>query len=416
MLENYRHPGEFEPQSDVFMEWIPDVYQMKGYDNGASCAEIVRALQMYGSVKLHINCGAEGVIERAKSCLAENGVTIALIEFTQFADPNCYVRDNGPTIMVSDEGGRVLVNPNWSYYGTLQPEDPYCVQSRIASVQMGVSLGIFDIVNSSVVSEGGDREFNGQGVMMCIEDTEVRKRNPGLTKAQVEAEFKRLYNVKKIIWIPQPLVEDDDFRIGPLEYRDGVPYLGSSFAAHIDEMCRFVDANTVLLAEVSDEEAAASTIGAENRRRLDAAFEVLSKATDAFGGPFVIKRMPIPVAIDYVLTEADENYGLYKGPIDNRGGSFADGTPWPEGDIHLIASTGYGNFLICNGVVIGQRYWNEGMDPKIKAKDEAAEAVLTECFPHRKVVMVDSLALNMTGGGVHCWTKNVPASGLTRTA
>ena len=78
--------------------------------------------------------------------------------------------------------------------------------------------------------------------------------------------------------------------------------------------------------------------------------------------------------------------------------------------IHLIASTGYCNFLICNGVVIGQRYWHEGMDPAIKGKDEAAQAVLEECFPDRTVVMVDSLALNMTGGGVHCWTKNVAAS------
>ena len=29
------------------------------------------------------------------------------------------------------------------------------------------------------------------------------------------------------------------------------------------------------------------------------------------------------------------------------------------------------------------------------------------CFPDRKVVMIDSLALNLAGGGVHCWTKNV---------
>ena len=109
-------------------------------------------------------------------------------------------------------------------------------------------------------------------------------------------------------------------------------------------------------------------------------------------------------------TEDDENYGLYEGPVMEMGGAFADGTPWPGGPIHLIASTGYCNFLICNGVVIGQRYWHEGMDPAIKGKDEAAQAVLEECFPDRTVVMVDSLALNMTGGGVHCWTKNVAAS------
>lgn len=410
MLENYRHPGEFEPQSDVFMEWIPDSYQMKGYDNGKSCAEVVKALQDFGGAKLHVNCGFEGVVDRAKECLSQNGVDVSSIDFLQLEDPNCYVRDNGPTVVVDDKGGRILINPNWSYYGTLPPEDPYCLQSRIAAVQMGVSLGIFDIVNSNVVSEGGDREFNGDGVMMCVEDTEVRKRNPGMTRDEVEAEFKRLYNVEKVIWVPQPLLEDDDFRNGPLEYRDGVPYLGSSFAAHIDEMCRFVDAHTLLLAEVTEEEAEKSAAAAENKRRLDAAYEVVANATDIHGEKFTVKRMPIPIAIDYVLTEEDESYQLYKGPIDEIGGTFFDGTPWPEGPVHFIASTGYCNFLICNGVVVGQRYWHEGMDPAIKAKDEQAEAVLNDCFPGRKVVMIDSLALNMTGGGVHCWTKNVPVS------
>lgn len=411
MLEGYRYPGEFERQSDVFMEWIPESYQMEDYDNGKSCAEVVKALQDYGEVDLHINCGEEGVYERAKECLEENGVDVSKIEFTFFRDPNCYARDDGPSVMVNDKGGKVLINPNWSYYGVSTPDDPFCLQSRIAAVQMGVSLGIFDIVNSDLVSEGGDREFNGHGVMMCIEDTEVRKRNPGYTKEQVEEEYRRLYNVEKFIWIPKPMLEDDDFRMAPLEYRDGVPYIGSSFAAHTDEMCRFIDEHTILLAEVSDEEAAASAIDAENKKRLEAAYEVVSKATDVDGNPFVVKRMPVTVAVDYTLTPDDDSYMIFKGPIDDMGGCFADGTPWPEGPLHLIAATGYCNFLICNGVVIGQRYWHEGMDVRIKEKDAQAEAVLKDCFPDRKVIMADTLALNMTGGGVHCWTKNVGASG-----
>lgn len=410
MYENYRHPGEFERRSDVFMTWLPDDIQMEGYDNRATCVEIVRALQDYGDAKLRINCGAEGVLEKARAILSEAGIDVDAIAFTQFADTNWYVRDNGPNILVNDEGGRCMVNPGWSYYGVWDEASPEAVCARRAGVHMGVELGCFDIRTSNLVSEGGDREFNGDGVMMCIEDTEVRKRNPGCSKSDVEAEYKRLYNVEKIIWIPQPLLEDDDYRTGPLEYRDGEPYFGTSFAAHIDEMCRFVDARTVLLAEVTDEEAAASEAARENKRRLDAALEVLRAATDVHGEPFVIERMPMPVPIDYLLTESDADYALYKGFIDEMGGTFADGTPWPEGDLHFIASTGYCNLLICNGVVIGQRYWREGADPAIKAKDEQAEAVLARCFPDRHIVMVDSLALNMSGGGVHCWTKDVPVA------
>lgn len=81
--------------------------------------------------------------------------------------------------------------------------------------------------------------------------------------------------------------------------------------------------------------------------------------------------------------------------------------PWPEDELHLFGATSYCNFLVCNGLVLGQRYWQEGMDESIKEKDAQAEAALQAAFPDRKVVMIDSLALNMAGGGVHCWTKNV---------
>ena len=40
----------------------------------------------------------------------------------------------------------------------------------------------------------------------------------------MEEEFKRLWNVEKIIWLPQPLYDDDDFRMAPLDYlEDGTP-------------------------------------------------------------------------------------------------------------------------------------------------------------------------------------------------
>ena len=60
--------------------------------------------------------------------------------------------------------------------------------------------------------------------------------------------------------------------------------------------------------------------------------------------------------------------------------------------------------------MLGQRYWHEGMDASIKEKDERAKSVLQECFPDREVIMIDVFALNLMGGGVHCWTKDVAAA------
>ena len=152
--------------------------------------------------------------------------------------------------------------------------------ARRCGAQMAIDLDVFDAINSDMVSEGGNREFNGAGVMIAVEDTEVNKRNPEYTKQEIEQEYKRVWNLYKIIWIPQPLLEDDDIRKGPIdELADGTLVWPGSFAAHADEYCRFVGEDTVLLAEVTDEEAAESPVSAENKRRIDAAYEILKNET-----------------------------------------------------------------------------------------------------------------------------------------
>ncbi len=408
MANTFRYPGEFEPQTDVFVEWLPYGEPIKGFDALKPVTEVVRNLIEHGDVQMHINCCpmVEGLLENCKETLSTAGIDIEQIDFLEYPeDPNSfYFRDNGPNIMVDDEGHTLVVNPSWSFYGRYETNEGLRDLSRKIGVHAAVGLGCYDILSSDMVSEGGDREFDGAGVLMCIEDTEVRKRNPGYTKEQVEAEYKRIWNVEKIIWLPQPLYDDDDFRMAPLDYEaDGTPIVGASFAAHTDEMCRFVARDTILLAEVTEEEAAESPISAENKRRLDAAYEVVSKATDANGNPYKILRIPASGHIQYIQRPGDDLYDYYHELV---GDAFMDGTPWPADELHLFGATSYCNFLVCNGIVLGQRYWQEGMDEAIKVKDQQAEAALQAAFPDRKVVMIDSLALNMAGGGVHCWTKN----------
>ena len=84
--------------------------------------------------------------------------------------------------MVDDKGHSYMVNPAWTYYGVWDKNSPECQSARKAAVHMAVALGCFDIVNSEMVSEGGDREFDGHDTLIAIEDTECRKRNPSSRK------------------------------------------------------------------------------------------------------------------------------------------------------------------------------------------------------------------------------------------
>lgn len=119
MYSQFRYPGEFENRSDVFVTWLPPYIGAGEFDSRKPCAEIVKAL--VDQVQVHVNCGQPGCLEDAQNYLQEAGVDLSKIKFTQFEDTNWYGRDNGPNVMVDDEGNRILINPNWSYYGVYDP-------------------------------------------------------------------------------------------------------------------------------------------------------------------------------------------------------------------------------------------------------------------------------------------------------
>ena len=82
---------------------------------------------------------------------------------------------------------------------------------------------------------------------------------------------------------------------------------------------------------------------------------------------------------------------------------YEDGSVFPQGEeVPVIAAASYLNFLISDKVIIGQKYWKEGKDLAIKARDEQVKGILQEIFPKRNVIMLDALAINFGGGGIHC--------------
>lgn len=316
-IEKFRFPGEFEPQTDVFINWLPDYCAGEDGDKGREVlVEVVKNL--LGHVNVHVNCGCETSLEACKQMLADAGVDVSdpdtegqrntaadngdekfspFIRFTQFDDWSVSIRDNGPDVMIDDEGNTLAVNMRWSNYSNNDKMEPAQQLARRAGANMAIDLDVFDMVNSDMVSEGGNREFNGKGVMIAVEDTEVVKRNPEYTKEEIEDEYKRVWNLDKIIWIPKPMLEDDDIRKGPIDkMEDGTLIWPGSFAAHADEYCRFVDEDTVLLAEVTEEEAAEGPISAENKRRIDAAYEILKNETLPDGRPAEDRAHALPGA------------------------------------------------------------------------------------------------------------------------
>lgn len=88
---------------------------------------------------------------------------------------------------------------------------------------------------------------------------------------------------------------------------------------------------------------------------------------------------------------------------------YRNGSTFPNGEpIKVMAALSYLNFIITNKVVIGQSCWREGMPDDLKLKDENAAQILQSVFPDRKIIMIDALAVNLGGGGIHCISMHQP--------
>lgn len=429
MLEHhsYKGVGEFEPQESVLLTWPSTKYVYPGYDWESVAVEIVRELQAVVPVHIQVDFRTA---EEIGGILTDANVPLDNITFVKFTsdfidvpqtqqeayDMNyevSYFRDYGAEVVMDDDGNRANVEFDQAWF-MLDGSNRY---DRAAALQTAAQrwhaelVGITKHLPSMFTSEGGDRELNGDGVFMGVERTEVAKRNPQFTKEEVEREYSRLFNVSKFVWLPEGSYDDEDYAWGAIPGPDGEynAYRSQTANGHVDEIARFVSPDTILLAEISEEEAREDPLARLNKVRLDAAFEAISAATDAHGKPFNIVRIPVPepIYVDFDM-DIDSVVGTAWADVKGRD-TLDDGSPAPKGLVKFLPALSYCNFLITNGLVLAQKYYAEGMPESVREKDEEAKRVLEQCFPDRKVVQINTLPLNLNGGGIHCFTRHVPA-------
>jgi agmatine deiminase len=139
---------------------------------------------------------------------------------------------------------------------------------------------------------------------------------------------------------------------------DGI--VGDDTDGHVDDVTRFVDDRTIITAVEPDE-------SDENHEPLAENLERLRGLRRPDGHPYRIVELPMPSALTI------------------------------RGD-RMPAS--YANFYIGNSVVLMPAFDDE--------MDRAAEAILEECFPSRKIVSLDCRRLIWGLGAFHCLTQQVP--------
>jgi len=297
-----------------------------------------------------------------------NSNNVALLPF-KMEDDNIWIRDYAP-IFMQDEHLNTMVF-SFLYPHVAQAEYNFFAEQFASQNQL-------PFMRSKIYSSGGGREINGKGTIILIEGYE-KTINPNMSKEEIEHEYREKFNQTNFIWLKRGLPMDDHFDNGPVFeniYGNGVNW-------HIDEFCRFANAETILLAQVDSADLVHGGLYQILWERLEESYEILKSSLDQDGKPFNIVRVPqAPV----ILKEAD-----YHGT-----------------DIFFTPITSYLNFVLSNNTVVIPAYFRIGDPESIKAKDNKAKEVFESVFPNKKVAMINSLDLNYLGGGLHCITATKP--------
>ncbi|WP_338824195.1 Putative agmatine deiminase [Moorella humiferrea] len=358
-VTSYVFPGEFEKQQALWLQWPEEEYSTASDPVYPVFVEIIKALEPHERVNLIVRGKEE--IAQVEDLLKANGYNGKNLYYYVIDHLSIWARDVGP-IFVKDNQNRLnVVDFGFNNYGRGASQYFIDTESQIhRAVARQLNL---PLVWTNLVSEGGGVESNGKGTIMLTESVAL-DRNPGMTKEEIEKEYKRVLGAKKVIWLKQGLAEDDLITRG-----------------HINEIARFADPHTILLAQVLPEDRYTNTTSEDSYLRMEENYNILLNSTDQYGKPFRIIRIPMPPT-------------LY-GEVDTTG---------------KIPVRSYLNYAVTNGAVLVPTYRKPGRSEKIKAVEDQVTGIFRELFPGRKIISINAESVNLWGGGLHCITQHMPAN------
>ena len=356
---DYIFPAEFERQQAVWLQWPEGQYMTGDQSVIPAFLSIIKALQPHIMVNIMSNSNDE--IATIQSLLQENGSSgknnISYYIINHFS---IWARDVGPFFVKNRANRLAVADFGFNNYGKGASHNFIDVESNIHK-SVAKILGI-PLVPTELISEGGAVESNGNGTIMLTESVALN-RNPKMTKAQIENEYKCVLGAKKVIWLKQGLAEDDLITKG-----------------HIDEIARFADSGTILLAQVLPDDAYTNSTSYASYLRMEDNYDILRRSTDQNGRPFQIVRIPMPPTLYQVTDETGK-----------------------------IPVRSYLNFVVTNGAVLIPSYWHPGRSDRLKTVEDQVIKTFRSLFSGREVIAVNVESINFWGGGIHCVTQQMPA-------
>lgn len=339
-----RFPAEWEKQQGILLcfphngkDW-PGKYQAIQW----VFVEFIKKVSSYERVFLIVR--DLELKEKVTEKLSMADVNLEKISFIIQKTNRSWMRDSGP-IIVKNGKTREALNFNfngWAKYSNYKLDKAV---PKVVAHSLNLPLTQVTYKGKPVVLEGGALEVNGKGTLItseeCLMHPTVQVRNVNFTKADYEAIFKEYFGVTNTIWVGDGIIGDDTH-------------------GHIDDLCRFVDAKTIVTVVESNPKHKNYATLQDNLKRLQ-------NATLEDGSVPKIVTLPMPKDIVF------------------------------EG---LTLPASYANFLILNKAVLVPTF-NDAADCKVLQ-------ILADCFPNRTIIGISAIDLIWGFGTLHCLSQQIP--------
>lgn len=321
-------PSNRETWPGERLERVEDVY-----------CRIIEEIHFYEPVHLFVE--SLEIRNRVMRKLSTRAVDLDRVIVHQQKVNDVWARDCGPVFVRDTERDRFVIT-DWEYNAWGEKYPPWEDDNQLPAF-IGRKFGR-DVIKTGMVLEGGSIDVNGKGTLLTTESVLLNpNRNPGMSKSDIKAHLRKYLGAENIIWLKAGLAGDDT---------DG----------HIDDLCRFVNEDTVITMVCEDRTDVNYDILQEN-------LEILRNSTLENGKALKVETLPLP------RTKIE--------------GTTVDGSEY--------VPASYANFYVANGAVLLPFY-----DDRY---DRQAADLLRKYFPGRKIIGIPCADLVWGQGSIHCITQ-----------
>ena len=326
------------PQWTMPPEWAPQDWLWIGFPHDADeWPEVLPAAQeqiaAFASAVAESGQEVRLLVRDAKNEQRARDLVHGGVKLERRTYGDVWLRDTGPLVLTDVTGHRMAQRFGFNGWGgKYLMEGDETIGAQLAE-GAGLALEVSDWI-----LEGGAIDGDGMGLVATTEQCLLNpNRNPQLSRDEIEARLKSDLGFSRVLWLGDGLIND---------HTDG----------HVDNLARFVGANTLALPKATGKDDPNAAIYADAKARAE-----------AMG--VKVREIPSPG----LVTSGDR-----------------------------IEPASYANFAITSHLVVVPTFGSPN--------DEDGVAAIAELFPDRATIGLRGDAVLAGGGGFHCASQQMPSA------